>query len=501
MKFRWLLLFAVIFAFESFKVVLGDNNSAPQIGDAAEVHNIAYNLAHGRGYSFDWNDERWRELWQEQNADGRLDFVVVRRGSYPTMFRPPLMPIMVAAILKVLPHSSFLAWRLFDSAAFSAAACLLCDAAFALDGFAGLSAVLVLLMVDPLRRQYIPGWLTEGIAFDLLSLIVWLIVSRRNESTRRYKALAGLTVGLLCLDRSIFVLTIPLVCLALATARSSPRTDAAKSALAILAVSLLIQTPWWVRNIEISGRFLPLGTQGGFNLPDEYGDTAIEHRGAWAGWGIRDAWIPVSSATRPIGIPSGFSRESFRKIWPSDSSDDANNYRSAATLYAAVCTSLQSEIAVSSAGQRAAIAWIRANYSKLPELMAMKILALTFTRRRYLTVALLLAMVGFIQLRKAPRTRLCLVFLMASYVLAIALTHVVPGRFLVPILPPLYVCMACGTTAILRYVASRTRTASTRVKLAADLAGGNPRRPARRSGQEFSWTTAVRARVSASLRP
>ena len=157
MKFRWLLLFAVIFAFESFKVVLGDNNSAPQIGDAAEVHNIAYNLAHGRGYSFDWNDERWRELWQEQNADGRLDFVVVRRGSYPTMFRPPLMPIMVAAILKVLPHSSFLAWRLFDSAAFSAAACLLCDAAFALDGFAGLSAVLVLLMVDPLRRQYIPG--------------------------------------------------------------------------------------------------------------------------------------------------------------------------------------------------------------------------------------------------------------------------------------------------------------------------------------------------------
>jgi hypothetical protein len=452
MTLRWALVFLLIFGVEAFRAALTEGNNAPEIGDAAEVHNIAYSLAHGRGYSFDWNDEQWRKLWQEQNADGRFDFVLVRRGSYPTMFRPPLMPLLVGAILKMFPHDSFLAWRVFDSAGFAAAACLLCDVAFLEEGMIGLFVLLVILVSDPLRRAYVPGWLTEGLAFDFLSLIVWLIASGGRMKAWWYNICAGLAMGLLCLDRSIFLLAMPFICLALAMARSRPWAGMFKNLLIILGVSVLIQIPWWARNITVSGRLVPLGTQGGFNLPDEYSDVALQEAGVWTGRGLRDAWIPQAEANHPTPIPPGLSEESFRKLWPSSGTGDANQLRSAATLYAAVCVSLQSEIVVSSAGQQAAIAWVRNHYTKVPMLMAEKVVSLTFSRRRYLAVTLLFGVIGLFNAPKPRRVSYCLASLIASYVLAIALTHVVYGRFLVPILPSLYIAMVWGIAAIARRV-------------------------------------------------
>ncbi|MGA2131070.1 MAG: hypothetical protein ABSH50_02035 [Bryobacteraceae bacterium] len=455
MKLRWFILFLLLFAFVSYRVVRRDSNRPPQDGDAAEVHNIAYSLAHGRGYSFDWNDERWRSLWQDQNAGGRFDFILVRRGAYPTMFRPPLMPILVAGILEVFPRDSFRAWRIFDSAAFAVAACLLSDVAFVQGGTAGMVAILLILVGDPLRRAYLPGWGTEGLAFVFVSLIAWLVANSGRFRPAWYNLTAGFAVGLLCLDRSIFVLAMPCICLVLAIARTKTRAGIVKDGLLILVVATSVQMPWWVRNITVSGRLMPLGTQGGVSLPDEYGDVALDTGGEWTGRGIRDAWIPPSQANRPIPIPPGFSEESFQKLWTANPGDDASDHRFDAMLYAAVCTSLESEIEVSAAGQRAAVAWVRANYAKVPGLMARKAFALTFSKRRYLAVALLLGVIGFLGFPKLRRTISCLALLIASYVLAVALTHVVYNRFLLPILPPLYLGTAWGISAIARLARRR----------------------------------------------
>jgi hypothetical protein len=457
MKLRWhLFLFLIVFGIESSLVVIGNGNRPPEIGDSAEVHNIAYSLAHGRGYSFDWNDEGWRSLWQDQNTLGEFDFVTVRRGAYPTMFRPPLMPILVAAILKVFPQDSFLAWRIFDSAAFAIAVCLLCDVAFVHGGVAALAPLLILLMGDPLRHAVIPGWWTEGLAFDFLSLLVWLIANGGRLGRGRYRIYAGLGLGLLCLDRAIFILALPWICLTLAAARHQPGGrvpnggSTIKSASIILALAMLVQMPWWVRNVAVSGQFLPLGTQGGFNLPDEYGEYALHIGTQWTGKGIRDAWIPPSEATRPIPIPPGFSRESFYQLWPFTVNYDPNDHRLAAVIYAAVCTSLPSEIAVSAAGERAAIEWIRANSSELPRLMVEKAITLTSGRRAFLAIGALLLLIAYMRMRQLRRIIACLVSLIACYVWAVALTHVIIGRFLIPILPPLYVGMALGVSAMMR---------------------------------------------------
>jgi len=107
-----------------------------------------------------------------------------------------------------------------DSAGFAAAACLLCDVAFVQGGLVGLIAMVVLLLIDPWRRMFIPGWWTEGLAFDFLSLIVWLLSNGKRHSPTRCNIAAGLAVGLLCLDRSMFVLLIPALCILLAIASS-----------------------------------------------------------------------------------------------------------------------------------------------------------------------------------------------------------------------------------------------------------------------------------------
>jgi len=236
----------------------------------------------------------------------------------------------------------------------------------------------------------------------------------------------------------------------LAAAKLQSPARILKSTAIILGLAMLVQMPWWIRNVAVSGQFLPLGTQGGFNLPDEYGQYALGVGTQWTGKGIRDAWIPPSEASRPIPIPPGFSQESFYQLWPFTVNYDPNDHRLAALIYASVCTSLSSEIAVSSAGQHAAVDWIRANSSKLPGLMAAKAITLTMGRRRFLLIGALLLLLAYIRMRQKRRIMVCLVALIACYVGAVTLTHVIIGRFLLPVLPSLYVGMALGISSIVR---------------------------------------------------
>ena len=447
MRFPWrVLLFVSIFAIEASVAVVRDGNVPPVVGDSAEVHNIAYNLAHGRWYKFDWNDQRWRALWQTPNNDGRFDFIVFRTGSYPTMFRPPLMPVLVAGILGLFPNNSFVAWRIFDSAAFAVAACLLCDVTFVHGGTVGLVAMLALLLGEPVRRQFVPGWWTEGLAFDLVSCVVWLAARGSRIRDLRYVACAGVVLGLLCLDRPVFVLVTPIFCLALAAAHSRSTSAIFKMALGMLLLSILVQAPWFARNIAVSGRMLPMGTQGGYNAPDDYGDLALANRGSWTGQGILNAWLPPSGTNSLIAIPPGYTKESFGSLWSTGFTD----LRYGALIYAAVCTSLQSEIAVSDAGQQAATAWLRVNYSKVPKLMVEKAITLTRFERPFLAAAAALCMVGFFYLPELRITILCMGLLIAGCVLSVMLTHVVFYRFLIPLLPPLYTGVALGFVAIAR---------------------------------------------------
>jgi hypothetical protein len=445
MRLRWpALIVATLFAFEVARLPAGQRDRPPVIADAIEVQNIGYHLAHGQGYRFDWRDPGWRKPYEAVNGDGTYTFMLVRHGSYPTLFRPPLMPLLVAACEWVAPGSRvFLAWRVFDAACFAAATGLLCDAAVTLAGVGGAVAMVALVLFDPLLRRYVPGWWTEGLAFDGVSAVAWLLVRGRvgrRGGRGRFRVVAGVTVGLLCLTRAVFVPLQPILCLLLAAAEptGSPRRSwrsRAVGAVVILLLACAVQLPWWARNVVVAHRFVPLGTQGGYNLPDQYGSWAVFYGGEWTGRGIRDAWTP--DATHPAPLPPGYTEAEFNAFWGGDR-------RVHAVVAASTGVSTASELAVSDAGMRAAVAWVRAHPAAVPGLMVAKAVTLFRHHWMVLITPVIAAVVGWTGGGVPGGATLRLAGLAATYVLGVAVTHVVYERFLIPLLPAAYLVAAAG---------------------------------------------------------
>jgi len=193
---------------------------------------------------------------------------------------------------------------------------------------------------------------------------------------------------------------------------------------------------------------LPLGTQGGVNLPDEYGDNAMVNRGVWTGRGIRDAWTLVQPVGQPIALPAGMSASDFSKLWPWD----VTNQRAQAVMVALSGTSLESEIAVSDAGKHAAIEWIRTHYLQIPQLMIEKAWTLTRDVRVALSIAILISAIGCFGSPEQRRIIFCMATLIGLYVLLIMVTHVVHLRFVILVFPPLYVGVTLGISAMVQRV-------------------------------------------------
>ena len=432
---RWGLLGGLVFALQLAVLAGGDVDHPEPAGDVAEVFNLAWSLAHGRGYQMDWNDPLERDQWHSRDTDGELRFFTIRRGSHPAMSRPPLMPLAMAAMLLFHPAHPFQLWKEIDAALFSAAAALLTQGVLHRFGWRAALAMLPLTLLDQLRAYYVPGMWTEGLAFDGMAVLVWLVLRGGSGSTAMV-LVGGITLGLLCLDRAFFVLVSPLLCLIVAEVGPARW----KSASLMLGIAVAIQLPWWTRNVAVAHRFVPLGTQGGINLPDEYSDEAVLRRGLWTGHEMNRLWAATAVTAQQRAERA---RPQVLALWPGEPDF-------AAVIDAVNCESLQTELDVADVGQRAGLRWIRTHPLQLPRLFIDKLITQTIAARGWLTL-----LVGFgcgTLLADPPRRRLAarVALLGVAYAVGIGLTHAVAGRFLVPVLPPLYVLAAAGTGEWLR---------------------------------------------------
>jgi 4-amino-4-deoxy-L-arabinose transferase-like glycosyltransferase len=440
--FVWPSVFVAVFFTQTCLLVHNPRDGAPLIGDSAEVHNIAWNLAHGRGYSVNWDDREWRAAYLAHSKPSIfLDMILSRSGSHPTMSRPPLMPLLVAAVIRIYPKHAFLAWRLVDAALFSLGACLLASAIRAVFGDIAAVIVLAIMLLDPLRFNYVPGWWTEGIAFDGMAAIVWLLVRGRATMGLWSIVMSGIVLGLICLDRSFFILLLPIFACLLGNAAVAPTASIRfrlRSAGVVLFIAMLVQVPWWLRNIAIAHEMMPLGTQGGFNLPDEYSDHAVATHGAWDGDGMGWAWSTRAGAT-PAEVAGHFSAvvAGMRPAHP----------RSGDAIYATMCGTLSSEIAVAKVGSHSGIRWIASHPRRLPALFLMKIVTQIKYNGWWMLCLAVAGAAGLLLMRQRP-VQLALLILIGSYLVGIGLTHTMPERFLVPMLPPLYALAAAGLAGL-----------------------------------------------------
>jgi hypothetical protein len=236
-------------------------------------------------------------------------------------------------------------------------------------------------------------------------------------------------------------------------------------AFTVLLLALLIYSPWAIRNCLLLDAFMPLGTQGGISLPGGYSDEAL-HRdlvGVWYYHDPSELFAPIDAELRAQQAePIVWERERARY------------------------------------GQHIAKAWALENWRNLPWLMLMRPVQMWIGP--WSVVALFLTLVGLVTLpaawrggaRSVPQRRLrrtgrareagarpqerlarsaqsnvfptacfpqaattvlavCWVLLLINHLPVIA-TYSAGGRFLIPLVPLIYILGAAGMVTLWRIV-------------------------------------------------
>jgi 4-amino-4-deoxy-L-arabinose transferase-like glycosyltransferase len=115
--------------------------------------------------------------------------------------------------------------------------------------------------------------MTESVTFCLYSLMTLALVMGLSSAKRRYFALAGIALGLLCLARpsyQVLALVVPvLVAVGARTVAPRPPRSAWIGVLAFAVSFLIVVGPWVVRNKVAVGKFA---------LSEEYGSAALIER-------------------------------------------------------------------------------------------------------------------------------------------------------------------------------------------------------------------------------
>jgi hypothetical protein len=266
------------------------NLAQPEAMDQAQ---LARNLAEGKGFTTDYlrpfsiflikrfNQDRLESLSEEQRKD-----LAQIKGPHPDIANPPLYPLVLAGLQKVLPmqHDALKERPFWFSGGFfaryqpdfliSVFNQLLLFAAVGLTfliarklfdaSVAWLSAGL-LLVAEVLWRFSVSGLSTLLLLVMVLGL-AWLGLKFEEESRAaqpagrkliQYAALMGLLLGLGMLTRYSFgFLLVPLLVWVLALGR----TVRGPAAAAMIVVFLALITPWIVRNLAVCGE--PFGIAG-----------------------------------------------------------------------------------------------------------------------------------------------------------------------------------------------------------------------------------------------
>jgi hypothetical protein len=167
------------------------------------------------------------------------------------------------------------------------------------------------VVVDPHSRLYGRAILTEASSALLIALLCILLVERTYKRKKWTGVFAtGIVFGLAILARSAFVLWLPvLLVMVFWLSASKPEIHVSEDRegegghplgasgsaepplwnwikgfvnagtfVFVVAATLI---PWGIRNCQLLGEFMPLGSQGAGQLSAGYSDVAWEHSGTW----------------------------------------------------------------------------------------------------------------------------------------------------------------------------------------------------------------------------
>jgi 4-amino-4-deoxy-L-arabinose transferase-like glycosyltransferase len=411
---RWLglsIFFFSLFVFIAPQITRGKLGALPEEGDGPDYDMMAVQLTEGNGFSCDWDDPNFSYPYAADNQDQRYQYLLDRHGQGPTAYRPPLLPLLMAASFKIFGRH-FAPIRFLNSI-FLALAVVIAFAVVArrFGVIPGLLCTVLLLLVDFRLSYYASQILTEPQAVLLMTLMFWCLLRSFETKSIKWIIALGMVAGVAFLARTVFIFWIPATAIAIflltkpANALWISRRSFRNAAL-LVGVSLVFAMPWMIRNCVILHKLAPLGTQGDINLISEYSDPALQQGGIWDNpdrFGLfNGAPLQGKSLLEQEKIKADFSRAQ-------------------------------------------ALNWIARNPLKLPSLALHKVQNEWRPMDTSQLLVLGLAALGFVivlSLYRIDATAYLTMF--ATCTVVIAATHSVRGRFLVPMVPILISLSAIG---------------------------------------------------------
>jgi hypothetical protein len=365
----------------------------PETGDGHDYDAIAFNVWQGRGFGYTWSDENWRKPYE---GIPRYRLLLSRQGDfYPTTYRPPAMPYLLSIVYAVTGRS-FTAWRLVNCAITAGAVTTAAITAAQFSGIPAAAITAVILLQSRELTRYSAMFMTEPLAALMLTLLAlsWVTNAREGWTARR-AITSGIAMGGLLAARTIFILTTPVLLILPGRDLSFGSKLAWKTKAICLAVAIAVISPWWIRNIVVLDAFMPLGTQGGVNLPMGFGPRALRSQGIWAS-NPGDGWPEIAAQKLDI---------------------------------------VTSEVMLAKYRQRLALQWMRENPRLVLHLMWLHVSQeLKPGRDLYSRWLLPAAAVSALVLWRNPGVWV-LVLMICGNILSVAMTYSASGRFMVPLQP------------------------------------------------------------------
>ena len=390
----------------------------PETGDGHDYDAIAFNVWQGRGFGYQWSDEEWRKPYE---GIPRYRLLLTRKSDfYPTTYRPPAMPYLLSAVYAIAGRN-FTAWRVVNCAVTAGA---VTTAAIISAHFAGIPAAVVtaaILLQSRELTRYSGMFMTEPLATLMLALLAWTWVrNARDGWTVKRAVLSGIAMGGLLAARTIFILTTPVLMILPGKDLSFGSRLAWKMKAICLVVAIVVISPWWIRNIVVLDAFMPLGTQGGINLPMGFGPRALRSQGIWAS-NPGDGWPEIAALKLDI---------------------------------------VTSEVMLAKHRQQLTLNWMRENPRLVLHLMRLHVTQELKPGRDFYSKWLLPgAAVGAAILWKFPGAWV-LVLIVCANVMSIAMTYSAGGRFMVPVQPLLAALIGGALVYLVRQALTLARGGS-----------------------------------------
>lgn len=397
-------------------------------GDGPDYETLAYSLHRGEGFQFAWQDPQWQEPYL-RDPDA-TQYTQLARSDWPgpTASRPPLYPALISLIYCLIPRgpAAFATIRLLSAMFTALAGAVSVGIAVSITAritpkksVSNIAAVLtiVLALMDRTIRTYSIDFLTEPIALCLTTLVVatGIALIDTDSQTRLWRLilLLSLLTALLVLTRSLVAFWVPGL---FAMVWFSARPRHWQRSLFFLLGFLVLVAPWWVRNIAVLDRWMPLGGQGAASLRGGYSDEALADHGNWHS----DAEDRIQKA---------LSEDPNSKEW----------------------STAQREVALADRASLETRDWIQNHLAEMPRLLAMRIATHWgpyFGPSLFWRIGILAGFITLLMHRRREST--WLIGLPIINTLTILCLYETGGRFLVPLYGVLYAVAAIGVCGILR---------------------------------------------------